>query len=408
MGNYGDPLVPALAVWSGRYTRRVTYGDAFGWAFRDPQWGRKLIVQGLIGLIPIVGQIALYGWALKCLDNLRSGNPQVPEPGFPLGRGVAVWLPLLVLGLIASIIPVILTIIGDSLTFSAINSGTTTPSAAGTLVGFLGDLVGVVLSIGVGFSSAALFAAAYEGGMSAAFNYPQVISRAFAHPVPSLLGIVAIFLSGVGGVLCGIGAFLTYGYGMSVLAGVVTNFVAGGQPYPGQQPGGYPPQPGGYPGYGGQPVQYGAAPYGQQPGYGQQPPPGYGQQPTPPGYGQPPAAPYGQQTGGWPQQPAPPQQQYPSGYPQQPPPGYPPAQQAAPPQAAPPSSWPPPDQGNDEPTSRTGTPTPSQAAPPPSNAPQATPPQAAAPPPEHGNDEPTSTFGTPTAPPPPPEEPPSQ
>jgi uncharacterized RDD family membrane protein YckC len=63
-------------------------------------------------------------------------------------------------------------------------------------------------------------------------------------------------------------------------------------------------------------------PSGQQPQYGQQPPPppGYGQQPPPPpGYGQQPPPPpgYGQQPPAYGQQPPPP-----PGYGQQPPPGY--------------------------------------------------------------------------------------
>ena len=82
----------------------------------------------------------------------------------------------------------------------------------------------------------------------------------------------------------------------------MTSWNPGGPPDPsGQQPqyGQQPPPP---PGYGQQPPAYGQQPP-PPPGYGQQPP-AYGQQPPPPpGYGQQPPA-YGQQPPGYPQPPA--------------------------------------------------------------------------------------------------------
>lgn len=227
----------------------LTPGESFGWAFRDPQGGRKLILQGLIGLIPIVGQIAAFGWVMQCLDNLRSGRQELAEPGFPLGRGIDVWLPLFVLGLIAGVIPRIPTSIGGALVgYSSASTGALV--AGGILVG-LGNLLELVLGLAAAFLLVSLFATAYEGGMGAAFNYPNVIRRAIQFPVPSVLGIVATFIAGIGAALCYVGLFLTYGYGMSIIAGLLTNLVPGSVP-------GYGPPPG--------------SPYGRQPGYA--PPPG--------------------------------------------------------------------------------------------------------------------------------------
>ncbi len=99
----------------------------------------------------------------------------------------------------------------------------------------------------------------------------------------------------------------------------MTSWTPGGPPdESGQQPqyGQQPPPP---PGYGQQPPAYGQQPP-PPPGYGQQPP-AYGQQPPPPpGYGQQPPA-YGQQPPGYPQPPA---YGQPAGYPQPPAYGQPP------------------------------------------------------------------------------------
>lgn len=352
----------------------LSFGDSFGWAFRDPQWGRKLILQGLIGLIPIVGQIAFFGWVMQCLDNLRSGRQELAEPGFPLGRGITVWLPVFVLGLIAGIVPSIFTGIGGAMAASSSSGGA---AAGGGVLIAIGDLLRLVLSLGTTFLVVPLFAFAYEGGMGAAFNYPNVIRRAIQNPIPSLLGIVAFFIAGIGAILCYFGLFLTYGYGMSIIAGLLTNLVPGGVPLTGGP--GYGPAGAGYPPYGRQPAPY----PGQQPG-------GYG----PPGYGQPPASPYGQQ-GAYGQAPA--YGQQPGGYGQPAPSPYAEQPPAYPPSPSPesypgtpqnPGQYPPPPQGG-----------PSQSGWPPPQPPPAEPPdpwQRGGP----GNDEPTPGFGTPNPPPP--------
>jgi len=52
-------------------------GDAFGFAFRDPKWVQKILIQGLILIIPIIGLIALAGWMLMTFDNIRAGRQEL-------------------------------------------------------------------------------------------------------------------------------------------------------------------------------------------------------------------------------------------------------------------------------------------------------------------------------------------
>ena len=33
----------------------TSLGDSFAWPFRDPEWFNKIVLMGLIGIIPIVG-----------------------------------------------------------------------------------------------------------------------------------------------------------------------------------------------------------------------------------------------------------------------------------------------------------------------------------------------------------------
>jgi len=64
-------------------------GEAFVWPFRDPQWVSKVLVMGLILLIPIVGGINGMGWMLAALRRLRAGDERLPSANFDhLGTGL--------------------------------------------------------------------------------------------------------------------------------------------------------------------------------------------------------------------------------------------------------------------------------------------------------------------------------
>jgi Protein of unknown function (DUF4013) len=59
------------------------------WFFQAPGWAGTFLLMGLIQIIPIVGQIELYGWYLATRDNLRQGWRVLPPAGFQhLERGL--------------------------------------------------------------------------------------------------------------------------------------------------------------------------------------------------------------------------------------------------------------------------------------------------------------------------------
>lgn len=93
--------------WDGRQWRsRLVEGelDIF-WFTSTPQWFERVAITGLIGLIPIVGQINLYGWTLSASDMLKQRWRELPPAGFQyLERGAAPFIVMLVYGLIALLI----------------------------------------------------------------------------------------------------------------------------------------------------------------------------------------------------------------------------------------------------------------------------------------------------------------
>src|SRR6266850_2040878 len=71
-------------------------GDAFVWPVRDPEWLSKVLIMGLILLIPIVGAMNGLGWMLATLDRLRAGEEKLPPANFEhLGRGFQLFVVFL-------------------------------------------------------------------------------------------------------------------------------------------------------------------------------------------------------------------------------------------------------------------------------------------------------------------------
>jgi hypothetical protein len=70
------------------------------WFTSSPDWFSRVLLTGLITLIPIVGTIVVYGWTLALVERLRGRWRELPPPGFDyMERGVAPFVVFLVYGL---------------------------------------------------------------------------------------------------------------------------------------------------------------------------------------------------------------------------------------------------------------------------------------------------------------------
>lgn len=187
-------------------------GDSFSWPFSDPGWFPKMIVQGLIAIIPILGHIALLGWLLVTVDNYRAGRRELAPAGFHLERGIALWAVLLVY------------IIVLFLPGGIVNGiGTSSDSSGLTTLGGLLYLAALALLI---FLAPAIFLNTYRAGFSGGFDIAGIWQLATAHPTPTLLAAVIIFvanlISGLGFIVCCVGLLFTVPYAAAIMAGVVT------------------------------------------------------------------------------------------------------------------------------------------------------------------------------------------
>jgi len=213
----------------------TSVGDSFAWPFQDPGWFSKMVVQGLIFIIPIVGWIALTGWLVLTIDNYRAGRRELPPAGFHLERGIALFVVLLVYGIVIAIPITVLYTVGGAGHNGAVSA--------------LAGLINLALTLLFAFIAPSLILHTYRGGFNGGFDVNAVWETATANTsntvIAGLLVYVARLVGGIGFLLCCVGALFTIPYSTAITAGIVTWYestLSGSGPL--AQPAPPPPPPG--------------------------------------------------------------------------------------------------------------------------------------------------------------------
>jgi len=204
-------------------------GDAFAWATRDPGWIGKVIVQGLIFIIPIVGWIAGVGWLMLAFDNARAGRNELPPAGFHLARGIGLFGAYLIYGIVLSIPGDIVRGIGaGSLAQCSNTSGTCANAIVGSPFLAFGSLLSFAGSLVLYFLAPTLIVMVAHYGFGGAFDIGRVWTYATSNVgnsvIAGLLMWVAGIIAGVGLILCCVGAIFTIPYAMTITAGLAAWF----------------------------------------------------------------------------------------------------------------------------------------------------------------------------------------
>ncbi len=203
----------------------MNYGKSFSFVFDDKNWVQKIIIGGILNLIPIVNLVAI-GYTLRVLRNAATGvDPALPEwddfadyfvKGLVSILGAVVWaLPIILLSILMALlsIPVEqMTSYGRSPDY-VYTSANLCFTVLGCLSGLYGLFMGAVIP-------AAMTQYAVSGEFGAFFRFGEIFkyitSNAGPYIIALLLGAAAQFIGGLGLIVCFVGVAFTAFWAMLV------------------------------------------------------------------------------------------------------------------------------------------------------------------------------------------------
>lgn len=195
-------------------------GDAFSYPFRDPQWVGKIVVQGLILIIPIIGWIATVGWLMLTYDNLKAGRQELAPAGFHLSRGIGLFGVVLIYSIVLDIPAWIV----EGMGAAASNQH----AHAGDPLGAFGSLWSFLAQLFLVFLMPSLIVLTAQHGFAGGLDVGRVWALATGQMNNSIIGGLVIFVGGIialfGICACFIGIFFTITYSAAIQAGVAAWF----------------------------------------------------------------------------------------------------------------------------------------------------------------------------------------
>jgi uncharacterized protein DUF4013 len=208
-------------------------GDAFVWPFRDPEWLSKIVIIGLIQLIPIVGGINGLGWMLASLERLRAGEERLPPANFDhLGRGFQLFAVLFVYYFGLFVVGSALYVPGAVI---LAQQGKESPNGLLVAIG-----IGLLLmafsiftlgSLLMTFLTPSIILAVDGGGIGGGLSPARVLRRARLSLTNTLIAGLMLIAAGLvaqlGAVACLVGVVFTSAYALAMQAWIVRSYELG-------------------------------------------------------------------------------------------------------------------------------------------------------------------------------------
>lgn len=201
----------------------MEFGKAFSFVFEDADWFKKIAIAALVGLIPVIGQFVLIGWALESAKRVIRQDP-TPLADLDFGAQLGMGFQSFIIGLVYSI-PAILLYLPAIIVPFLLGDGSSSDAAATAVTIVMVCCIGLMvvyalLMVVVLPAAQGNFLA--SGRLGAAFNFSQVFGLLRASPGAYLFvllgGVIGGFIAPLGSIACGIGVLLTSAYAMLISA----------------------------------------------------------------------------------------------------------------------------------------------------------------------------------------------
>ncbi|MHB9033622.1 MAG: DUF4013 domain-containing protein [Anaerolineae bacterium] len=189
---------------------------SFKYVFEDKDWIKKVLIGGVLNIIPLVGQVFMMGYGLRQLKKMIEGQelplPEWNDWGGDLQRGIMV-----LIGYLGYAVPIIILSIFSSIFTAAAAGSVNRGNGAGIwvlctgIITLLEVVYGIALAI---WAPAALLNYVKEGKLAAFFKFTDILAIIKTNTKEYItlvtMYIVATIVAGiVGGILCGIGTLFT-------------------------------------------------------------------------------------------------------------------------------------------------------------------------------------------------------
>lgn len=211
----------------------MNYGRAFSYITEDPEWLKKVGIAMLVMLIPVIGQIVVFGWTLEMMRRVINDEPETlpdwDDFGKYLGNGFKEFVVRLVYAL-----PIVLFYCCYFVSFlglTAVAGNAGSDSDAGQALGgvalfsmiclYCGLFVFILVAALLTPPATGILAATGELGAALRIGNVFALLRAAVGPYLLsllILALVAPLASSIGSIACGIGAFFALSYILLVSA----------------------------------------------------------------------------------------------------------------------------------------------------------------------------------------------
>jgi len=190
-------------------------GKAFGFVFDDENWIVKVLVGGVLSLIPFVGPILMYGYGLELMENVIKGRPRPLPEWDDWGGKLVKGIMYLVISFVYAI-PIVL--LGFCFGLLMTGLGVAEAEEAANVVGSLGGVCfgGFALLYGILLTLAlppAIGRYLETGELGTAFRLGEVFALVRDNIGAWIIALVLTWLAGLiaslGIILCFVGLLFT-------------------------------------------------------------------------------------------------------------------------------------------------------------------------------------------------------